>query len=321
MQWKKPFELKSIISDFSDIKQAISAKRNKEIESLLSNIKTIKRSEEGGNGVIFFDCKPIESSTITDFVIKFVNEPRSILCADRLFQAMGFVTPKSSFVTDASPLKKKLIAATLDHLSTIQTDNQSQVKKQTDSMRCILIMSTLDEPTSFRQLPGEELINLFNLPNTLNQLGKMIFIDLLINNTDRLNTTACNLGNMLLNESGILHLLDHEFKISPELLDTIKSNLKTLLEGKMTAQIIDMMEQALKYDRKKLGAVILSIDLKQKMKKNLEEGFHQGAIQLCQLFNSPSVYNNIFQPYLEESEKLDGKTFMEVVKYVQKLIK
>ncbi|MCE5316527.1 MAG: hypothetical protein LLG04_04090 [Parachlamydia sp.] len=322
LHWKKPFDLKAIVTDFPILKNAISPKRSKEIESMLPNLKAIKRSEEGGNGVIFFEFKENESlPNLTNFVIKFVEEARSVLCADRLLQAMGFVTPKSCFIHDSSPLKKQLIASTLDHIEHINIDNHTQVKKQTAGMRCILIMNTLTEAVSLRQLRGAELLRLFNEANTLIQFGKMIFIDLLMNNTDRLNVNACNLGNMLLDYNGILHLLDHEMKISAGTLTAVKTDLKLLLDGKMTNQIIINLEGALKFDRKKMGPITLSEELKQKMKKNLDEGIRQAAVQICHLVDSPAAYNHIFQPYLEESEKIDSKSFLEVVQYVYKLIK
>ncbi|MCE5316349.1 MAG: hypothetical protein LLG04_03170 [Parachlamydia sp.] len=63
LPWKKPFEIKTILTDFPHITSAISPKRSQEIESMLPHIQTLKRSEEGGNGVIFFDCKQGESTT------------------------------------------------------------------------------------------------------------------------------------------------------------------------------------------------------------------------------------------------------------------
>lgn len=322
LPWKKPFDLETVARDFPDLKAAISPQRSQEIASMLPHVNAIRRSEEGGNGVIFFDTKNDESITIPiKFIIKFVQEPRAVLCADRLLQAMGFVTPKSCFVQEASPLKKQLIATTLDHIENISVDNQSQIKQQTANMRCILIMNNLKTAISLRQLPADELIELFSAPKTCIQLGKMIFLDFLMNNYDRLNTNCCNLGNIMFDHKGILHLIDHEMKISKDVVAAIKDNLTLLIKGKMTDEILRNLEGALKADRKKMGPVALSEELKQEMKIRLDEGIHVAALQIGQILESPSAFNQIFQPYLEESEKIDSKAFLDVVKFVTKSLK
>ncbi|MCE5317992.1 MAG: hypothetical protein LLG04_11630 [Parachlamydia sp.] len=320
---KNPFEIKTILSDFPHITSAISPTKSQEIESMLPHIQELKRSEEGGNGVIFFDCKQSESSSgVQSFVIKFVSEARTILCADRFLQAMGFRTPKSCYVHGTSPLKAKLIAATLDNLKFIHPDNHTQVKKQTSEMRCVLIMSILKEAISLRRLPGNTLLKLLNQDNVLLQLGRMIFIDHFMNNTDRLNINTCNLGNMLIDDdAGHLYLIDHEMRLTGSEIETVKNNLKLLLTGKLTNEIIVNLEGALKFDRKNFGAVALLEELKQKMKKGLELGIQKAAVDLCRLFESPTAFNHIFQPHLEESEKIDSKTFLDLVKFVSKLLK
>ncbi|MCE5316350.1 MAG: hypothetical protein LLG04_03175 [Parachlamydia sp.] len=220
-----------------------------------------------------------------------------------------------------APLKTKLTAATLDNLKFIHPDNHTQVKKQTAEMRCVLIMSILKDAISLRQLRSDVILKLLNQDNVLHQLGRMIFIDLFMDNTDRLNTNACNLGNILLDDVGHLHLLDHEMKLTGATIETVKNNLKLLLTGKLTNDIIANLEGALKFDRKKLGAVVLPEELKQKMKKGLELGIQKAAVDFCRLFESPAAFNHIFQPHLEESDKIDSKIFLDLLKFASKLLK
>ncbi|MCE5319371.1 MAG: hypothetical protein LLG04_18650 [Parachlamydia sp.] len=321
LPWSKPFETKTITADFPSISSSISARRNKEVDTMLSNIKTVKRSEEGGNGVIFIESNRELASHSTGMVIKYVKEARLIICADRLLQFMGFVTPKSCFVNDASPLKTKLISKTLDHLPIISVENHEQIKKQTATMRCVLIMTTLRDAISLRQFDSEDIVSLLNNKSILNQLGKMIFIDTFMNNTDRLNVNGCNLGNILIDKNQKLNLIDHEMNVSVFSFESIKSNLKNLLNGSKTGKIIMMLEEALKYDRKKMGPATLSIELKHTMKKGIDEGISQAANDFSKAFDDPTAFNRIFQPYLEESEKIDSKTIIQLIKFVQKMVR
>ena len=315
----KPFEIKKIKTTFPIIGSTISLHKAAAMEKMLDSLQDIARSDEGGNGVIYFDCvaKDRNAPYGGQIAIKFVSEARSIIVADRLLQRLGFITPNSCYLNSDTALKLKLIKLIKQNIKSIHEDHHNQIQKQTSTERCVLIMNHMDQVISLRQLPPEKLFILMQNKVFLFQLGRMILIDAFMNNMDRLNHTCCNLGNIMINDKDQLVLVDHVLNINNDDMVEIKKRIVEMSTGKLTEQILQNLSGALLYDRKKLGGILLSPELLMYMKPVLEEGMKQACRDLIQLFSNPMAFNQVFQPYMDESEKINCNVISQLITFIK----
>lgn len=182
LPWKKSFDIQQIKADFPVINQTISHQKATELDKMLDRIETIRRSEEGGNGVIFIDCMPMEGGTTLyegGIVIKLLSDAEPVVVADRLLKTMGFNTPKSCYLPSSSLLKRKFMDQTLVRLHSIDETHHLQIRSQIQAANSLLVMNTLSDAISLRQMDEGAIHKIMKNQRILQQLGRMILSQVL----------------------------------------------------------------------------------------------------------------------------------------------
>lgn len=223
--------------------------------SMLKNMVSLQRSGSGTKGVYFCKCNGYE----TKLAIKFVDEKEAdrFVLADAFFVALGYTSsrahsvpwesrlgicdPLIDFINSSQkpePYDPNLIQDDfqLPEENIIQAPNfeplpdrhLNEIKQAIESRKTILIMEKL-EGSSLDQLKRQELLRYIKNDKFLTLLGEMIFIDAFIGNSDRINITSCNLGNIMVSDEDELLLIDQQFCLGFPILDGEIRNEKNLM--------------------------------------------------------------------------------------------
>lgn len=241
----------------------------------------VNRSRTGRDGAYFLTVNHLK------VLVKFVKQPLRHILADRLFQALKFKTPNTRLVpaNEVSSEKKMLI---LNKGSPSALDNKSK------ALRPLVLMDYLDTPTWENTFMNDRKSAL-KYPLFAKQIGKMLVLDVIIGNNDRIARGNYNSGNFMINIdedkdpiSYDLVLCDNEIRLDDEVtrlsrrheLRQLLSERNVILEYLFASRFVqpDMLKT------KESEDVI----------ENVAEGMKEGAREFLQLCKDPEKLSKIF---------------------------
>lgn len=289
------------------------AEQLQELDNVLNGLESVDRSIKGANGVYFFRLPDA-----TCQVIKPITDPGAILAAERLYEAFGFETAHTFALPrrEARPLQ---ISGALSER--VSDEYRTQAEGQLASSSHFLIMDFIPS-TALSDLPADDLIEILNDSTLCKEIGRMIFLDMAINNWDRLNYQAANTGNLMIPDEPDadarrpIALIDHQMNLTRETQPIVQQRLEQLINrngcediaramiGKLLMKYPEALEQV---DVNNVAAAI-------------REGVLQGQGQFIERYSNEKARFDLFDtPEIRQSPAANLKVFSEVVNYTRHL--
>ncbi|KIC76937.1 hypothetical protein DB41_DQ00010, partial [Neochlamydia sp. TUME1] len=228
-----------------------------ELARTLPETVQILRSTAGQTGIYFLHHTDYSEAPLA---LKLMPHPTTHLIADHFYRRLNFSTPLYTAFPRESELGqlalKKLEDLALNDLREkhdLAEDSQEaeiygerirQLEYQLESTQHIMVMKYVPG-TTFAELPVDELMKALTQEKILLDIGAMIFLDVLLHNTDRMHPERSNnLDNLLLQpeaseEGRSIALIDHDFKVDSKNWTTVAKTLVKLAKGELTEKIID----------------------------------------------------------------------------------
>nr|WP_166157030.1 hypothetical protein [Neochlamydia sp. AcF84]NGY95506.1 hypothetical protein [Neochlamydia sp. AcF84] len=314
------------------------------LEKILPETNHIIRSTAGKTGIYFLHHEAYEEPPLA---LKLMSNPITHVIADRFYKKLNFLTPLYTAFPRESELGElavqKLKDLGIDNLKEKQeTTNDRQEKEalerkiaqleyQLQDTQHIMVMTYVPGIT-FAELHLDDLIETLLQEKVLLDIGEMIFLDVLLHNTDRMHPERSNnLDNLLLNpnasneERGIA-LIDHDFKVNRRNWKTIATSLMKLAKGELTEQIIKNLKTSvnIRLSNDPVAAETYQEQLNQQgknIKKCLEQGFHRGAQNLLQACREPGVLSSLLEVSSSSNLSFPKEEFSDRVQIFTELLK
>ncbi len=205
----------------------LPAEVSAEVNFVMRNAAIVNRSENGKDGVYFIDSVMDDKSIRT--VVKLVTNPHIQLTGDKLFQLIGVIVP-NSYALDKNSKEAALIKEKLSELIDDEDVKEEFVKNLELSDH--FMYTEFIEGCSFGSLPALNRVQLAN-PQFMKQLGKVILIDVLCGNKDRLAPKTFNPHNIMV-AAGKPVCIDNLYIYYHEETSSKKQLLTALLSGEET---------------------------------------------------------------------------------------
>jgi hypothetical protein len=317
-----------------------------ELARTLPEAVQILRSLAGQTGIYFLHHTDYSE---TPLALKLMPHPITHLIADHFYRKLNFSTPLYTAFPRESELGqlalKKLEDLALNDLrekhhmaensqeAEIYGGKIRQLEHQLKSTQHIMVMKYVPG-TTFAELPVDELMKALTQEKILLDIGAMIFLDVLLHNTDRMHPERSNnLDNLLLQpeaseERRSIALIDHDFKVNSENWTTIAETLVKLAKGELTEKIIDNLCTSINIKLK--DDPVTAENYQESLKKDdkirffLQAGFRKGAHSLLQACKDsevlPALLNGSSSSDLS-SQEAGLSDRVEIFKELLKIIK
>lgn len=290
----------------------------------LSVAKSVVRSRDGAGGVYF-----LQTNRTDALVLKFAENPALQIIADRLFLMFNFKTPNYTLLDKNSAIGTKALKMLKDlgtkfySKSPTLGEEKGKFNDQVNKSD-LMVMENIDA-TSFRQLSIDDRLEALKNPKVLHALGEMLFLDTIIGNDDRLDWGHCNPGNLMIQNKDKtdvrerpIALIDHEFKVSSENFESIKSRITLLLnkDGQRLDKIINRFISTLKLGDKdkKPGDEDKNIDITQ-MKNEIKKGIETAKKEFLEKFTNKEAINDL----LTSQNSTNAALFLTLIELVRNL--
>lgn len=301
------------IESSATVQNATRANIIARLDGELGVVSSVVRSREGAGGVFFLETKGSD-----DLLLKLAGDPSSHVIADRLFRMFQFTTPNYTPVDKESSTGKKAFKILKDLGSKYLTSKNLKEEKlifdkQIENGRLMVLEKI--QGISFRQLSVDDKLAALKNPQVLRAIGEMLFLDTVIGNVDRLDWGHCNLGNLMLQNEGQadrrnrpIAVIDHEFDVSPENLDSIRSRLEQLFnkDGQRLNKIINKFIRT-------LGVTFQGDQAFPEIKKGLEAAKQE----FLENFANKEAVNNLLN--VSGSNRFNPEVFMNIIAFVRNL--
>ncbi|MFI5342878.1 MAG: hypothetical protein ACHQUC_01520 [Chlamydiales bacterium] len=308
LPWNQKFTTKLISQYVTFNEEDIShftVEKIRQLKAMLEVIYCLSRSSNGGNGAFFVSCPPSHLREVFPsgrMVIKFMGqgEAKRVILADRFFHEMGYTVPSTKYFNGDTPVGTMISQHVRDSLELSAQPNC--IRESTEKKSYILVMSLL-KAIDLTNIEKPMLAELLSNETFLTKMGELIFLDMFIGNVDRWSGDRCNPGNIMVSQSDFsIHLMDHEFWLSPEKQEEIYLKLVSLIKGESTDSIILNLQHALNHFRKD-GSDQFVPKMRKKMKLYLNKGILKGRKKLTKALSEPVTLRRLFciPSYAEQS--------------------
>lgn len=155
-----------------------------------------------------------------------------------------------------------------------------------------LLVSSKVPGTPFNFIASDLLCLFLRNRTFYDQIGKMIFLDALLGNRDRLNETTCNGGNFLIiEEQGriSLGLIDHTIDVSPLRSEEYKERLRNYLSGLNMEETVEKLLENHRIPHRPFFGIS-----RNNIKNRLKKGLKRAAAEFIRRYPS----SNIFRSFL-----------------------
>lgn len=326
---------KSLLSEKISSKQELvgippSRASSEEIIEFSKSVENVTESSEGRFGVAIFDA-PTDRR-----VVKFILDPVQPIVAEWLFEQMEIENTHAIVISNESPEGKALLAKfdqnfdpvpesvqkiidegknnpekMLSSLSEVIKNHPShKMQGQRQLFKHMLFMNYL-QATSWGQSLESERKRAIADPAFCQELGKMILVDALIGENDRLNEKGFSSGNLMIlkqKEKSRIGLVDSNAKINSQSAPEIGKNLRRLLSDEGPKICEELAETVV---RTLTGNYNI-----QNISKNMYVGIIEGARQILPLLSNLQPISQLLQN-LPPSNNIDLKKLEEFKGIIQ----
>ncbi|NGX43643.1 MAG: hypothetical protein K940chlam7_01942 [Chlamydiae bacterium] len=309
---------------------------------VVGNAEDVSGPPPSRNAVFFFNGKQTGSHEKVRLVVKLAEQPTETLAADRFFKIMGFTVPVT-VALDKSSENATVITSQLHKLLQPRIDDPSQEETSPSTFNprtqrqrwdvesevkgFLLVMSHV-EGIPFANQPHDQQVATLTTPEIAKKIGRMIFLDRLINNKDRIHEGYVNGRNFMIlfsdqfDEEGNpvpedVALIDHEFELQSERSeDHFKRNIElivSLLDENSLENYTDrFLEDILPRDsgHEELRADVI---------RNIRAGIHEAVENFLTTFPTPGSFLDLLRMEgLPEAGKVHARHVEAMFKVLKK---
>lgn len=319
--------VRKLISEMAPTLELMEPQMSERLATELRETYAIVRSRDGEKGVYY-----LQTSQSHSLILKLPYDPMSHIIADRFYRKFGFTTPRYAAISKETPLGREAHEK-------VQAEGEKFLQEQLDKVRkskdyqpggaleskltiqlqflrqhlkhpYVTVMETV-EGASFKLTRADDKVTLLQNEDFLESLGRMIFLDAVIGNGDRLSKFTCNTGNFMISESGKLQLIDHDYNLVASSFTRIGQDVTDLLSGSSLETIIGSL----------LNMIPGEKPGKEKLAPFIQKGIAQAAQQLIDVFKDhAAVYEFLDSPEIKTQETRDPKLFFSILDIVKKQI-